>query len=84
VRSLLLSITDPESGRRLVRSVRLRDEVYSGPHVGMAADLLVDWDHDAAGDQVRCVHEGKTIDIKPEAQKGAGGAWVGITGRWEF
>jgi predicted AlkP superfamily phosphohydrolase/phosphomutase len=77
VRSLLLSITDPESGRRLVRSVRLRDEVYSGPHVGMAADLLVDWDHDAAGDQVRCVHEGKTIDIKPEAQKGAGGAWVG-------
>lgn len=77
VRELLLGITDPDSGRRLVRSVRARDEVYAGPHVGRGADLLVDWDYDAVRDSVRCVHEGQTIDVKPESAKGAGGEWVG-------
>jgi predicted AlkP superfamily phosphohydrolase/phosphomutase len=77
VRELLLGITDPDSGRRLVRSVRPRDEVYSGPHVGRGADLLVDWDYGAMRDAVRCMHEGKAIDLKPEGEKGAGDAWLG-------
>ena len=37
----LLTITDPEDGSRIVRSVYKRDDVYSGEYIGNAAELQV-------------------------------------------
>lgn len=36
----LTAMRDPE-GNRVIRSVRRRDELYHGPHVDLAADLLI-------------------------------------------
>ncbi|MCX6339241.1 MAG: alkaline phosphatase family protein [Candidatus Aureabacteria bacterium] len=36
--------TDPENGKRVVRRAHLATEVYSGPHVGRAPDILVGYD----------------------------------------
>jgi len=37
----LRSLEDPKTGERVVASVHRREEVYSGPHVDMAPDLIV-------------------------------------------
>ena len=37
----LLTMTDPEDGSRIVRSVYKRDDVYSGEYIGNAAELQV-------------------------------------------
>ncbi|HUU89654.1 MAG TPA: alkaline phosphatase family protein [Phycisphaerae bacterium] len=46
----LLEVRDPETGDRPVRAVRRRNELYTGPHVDRAPDLLVEL---ADGWQVR-------------------------------
>ena len=37
----LLTMTDPKTGQRIVRSVYKRDDVYSGPYIANAPDLQV-------------------------------------------
>ena len=37
----LLTMTDPKTGQRIVRSVYKRDDVYSGPYMANAPDLQV-------------------------------------------
>ncbi|KPJ75527.1 MAG: hypothetical protein AMS14_03405, partial [Planctomycetes bacterium DG_20] len=49
-RAALLAVRDPVTGVRPVRAVRPRDELYAGPHVARAPDLLVEL---ADGWQVR-------------------------------
>jgi predicted AlkP superfamily phosphohydrolase/phosphomutase len=41
IKAKLLTLRDPETGARIVRSVYLRDEVYRGPYVDNAAELQV-------------------------------------------
>jgi predicted AlkP superfamily phosphohydrolase/phosphomutase len=40
----LLTMTDPEDGTRIVRAVYKRDDIYSGPYLGNAAELQVGMD----------------------------------------
>jgi predicted AlkP superfamily phosphohydrolase/phosphomutase len=42
VRQALLQLTDPATGRKVVRAVHLRHEIYQGPHAENGADLLVE------------------------------------------
>jgi predicted AlkP superfamily phosphohydrolase/phosphomutase len=42
VRARLLTIVDPTTGRRVVRAVHRRHEIYAGPHVENGPDLLVE------------------------------------------
>jgi len=42
VRAALLQLTDPATGRKVVRAVHLRHEIYQGPYVENGADLLVE------------------------------------------
>lgn len=41
VSAKLLTMTDPKTGQRIVRSVYKRDDVYSGPYIANAPDLQV-------------------------------------------
>lgn len=43
VAAALLKWRDPKSGVRFVADVKRREEVYTGPHLAEAADLLVYW-----------------------------------------
>jgi predicted AlkP superfamily phosphohydrolase/phosphomutase len=42
VRDALLSLRDPEHGRPLIARVFTREELFEGPHVGRAPDLLLE------------------------------------------
>lgn len=41
VREAVLAVRDPETGEAPVEAVTRRDELYTGPHVGRAPDLLI-------------------------------------------
>jgi len=41
----LLTLRDPENGRQVIQRVYRREEVYSGPHVDQAPDLVLEWDY---------------------------------------
>jgi len=41
IRSKLLALRDPDTGERVVASVARADEIYRGPHVEKAPDLIV-------------------------------------------
>jgi len=42
----LMDARDVKTGRTVVEAVHHRSEIYSGPHVDRAPDLLVEWKHD--------------------------------------
>lgn len=44
VKDLLLSLTDPATGERIARNVHYREEVYQGPFVERAPDLVIQED----------------------------------------
>ncbi len=46
LRQLLLRWRDPHTGEPVVRGVHRREELYHGPHVDRAPDLVVDWNLD--------------------------------------
>jgi predicted AlkP superfamily phosphohydrolase/phosphomutase len=64
VRSLLLSLTDEDSGKSLVRAVHRREEIYRGPHTDEAADLLIRWDYETVRDTLCINANGKRIVVR--------------------
>jgi len=42
VRTALLQLADPATGRKVVRAVHLREEIFRGPHLEDGPDLLVE------------------------------------------
>ncbi|MCA9967086.1 MAG: alkaline phosphatase family protein [Anaerolineales bacterium] len=43
IRSHLLTLADPETGKPLVRAVHRREELYSGPFLPQAPELIIEW-----------------------------------------
>jgi predicted AlkP superfamily phosphohydrolase/phosphomutase len=50
IQDILLSLTDPATGHRVVRGVIRREDVYQGPLTDQAPDLLVEWETESVGD----------------------------------
>jgi predicted AlkP superfamily phosphohydrolase/phosphomutase len=55
--------TDPISGQRLVKRAYRREELYSGEQVGVAPDIVIDWNLD--GDYSYLFRTSKAGDLKP-------------------
>jgi predicted AlkP superfamily phosphohydrolase/phosphomutase len=77
VREILLGLADPVTGRRAVRDVHRREEIYRGPYVEEAADLLVEWDLEAVRDGLCYSGGGRSVIIKPDKNDGHGNRWNG-------
>jgi predicted AlkP superfamily phosphohydrolase/phosphomutase len=41
----LLNLHDPTTGQPIIRRVYRREEIYDGPYVAQAPDLVLDWDY---------------------------------------
>ena len=46
LREVLLALTDPSTGERVVEAAWLPEEIYSGPHTSSAPDIQIDWNYD--------------------------------------
>jgi len=58
----VMEATDPATGEAVAERVARRDELYYGPHVERAPDLLVDWRPDVVVEGLRCGRTGEIID----------------------
>ena len=71
VRNILMNLTDPDTGRRLVRTVHNREDLYHGPHTEQADDLLIEWEAELPEDGI-CYDAGdkRVIVRAPEESTG--------------
>ncbi|HET9531917.1 MAG TPA: alkaline phosphatase family protein, partial [Blastocatellia bacterium] len=76
IREILSNITDPATGRRAIREVRRREEIYRGPYLEKAADLLVEWESDAIEDSLGYSADGRSIIVKAD-EKDRTNKWKG-------
>ena len=64
VRNILMNLTDPDTGRRLVRTVHNREDLYHGPYTDQADDLLIEWEAGSLRNGICYDAEGKRIIIR--------------------
>ena len=77
VQDILFRLTDPESGAPLVKAVYRPEDLYHGPYAKNAADLVVEWDEKALGDDLSYHGEGKPIIMKAPKKTTVGSRWRG-------
>jgi predicted AlkP superfamily phosphohydrolase/phosphomutase len=74
---VLTNLTDAVTGRRLVRAVGRREELYHGAFAAGAADLRIRWDYDAVGDSL-CYRDGETlVTVRVPTRQDARVQWSG-------
>lgn len=78
VRDILLHLTDPATGSRVVEGVYRREEIYRGPYEDKGADLVIAWDERVVGDSLCCRVEGKPVIIRAPKKTGPGKEWTGM------
>jgi predicted AlkP superfamily phosphohydrolase/phosphomutase len=71
VREILLNLTDPATGRRVVHAVHRREDVYQGPYTDQAGDLLVEWEDDLVADRLRYSAAGAPVIVGPAKTQGS-------------
>jgi predicted AlkP superfamily phosphohydrolase/phosphomutase len=77
VRSILLDLTDPASGRRVIQEVHRREHIYRGPFLEEAPDLVIEWDDEVAQDSLCHIAEGERVIIQAPKRIGPGKRWTG-------
>lgn len=75
IRGILLNLTDPATGSHVVRAVYRREDVYHGPYVEQAADLLIEWDDSVLRDSLCYRVAGKSITVQSPGRRGRA-KWV--------
>ncbi|MHB8994789.1 MAG: alkaline phosphatase family protein [Armatimonadota bacterium] len=63
IREALLQATEAGTGEPLVKAVHLASEVYTGPQLDRAPDMLVDWTDVVVVDGLRTSYQGKEIVV---------------------
>src|SRR4030042_6314103 len=70
VADILLHIVDPVSGRCVVKQVSRREDVFCGPYVESAPDLVIDWDYSALGDALSYPVRGEPVTVDASSARG--------------
>ena len=70
IRGILLNLTDPATGSHVIRAVHRREDVYHGPYVEQAADLLIEWDDSVLRDSLCYRVAGESITVQSPERPG--------------
>jgi predicted AlkP superfamily phosphohydrolase/phosphomutase len=70
VRQILFNLTDPATGKPLVREVYRYEDLYHGPYINSDADLFIRWDDGLRHDSVCYMSEGKPITVHNPKPRG--------------
>ena len=78
VRDILLNLIDPTTGSPVIRSVQRREDIYHGPYLDRAPDLLIEWDYEVLQDSLCYRVEGQEpVIIQTPKINGPGKSWIG-------
>lgn len=78
VRDILLHLTDPITGHRVIRAVHRREDLYHGPFIEKAADLMIEWDYEVVQDTLCYQAEGNSVIIQSPQRNPSRKQWTGI------
>jgi predicted AlkP superfamily phosphohydrolase/phosphomutase len=65
VQEILLNLSDPATGREVIRKVYRRKDLYHGPYLGQAADLLIEWNEKTLRDSLCYCVAGNPLTAQP-------------------
>jgi predicted AlkP superfamily phosphohydrolase/phosphomutase len=77
IQEILLNVTDPVSGQKIIQAVRLREEIFHGPYLDKAPDLVIEWNFEAAQNSISYSVGKEPIIIQPPKRVEAGERWTG-------
>ena len=79
VKGKLLELSDPQTGKRLIRKVYRKHELYNGPYLDHAPDLILDWWSDThfVIRQSFPFREGAPVVVPREGKLSGGVEWSG-------
>ena len=78
VRDILLNLTDPTTGNPVIRAVQRREDIYHGPYLERAPDLVIEWDDEVLQDSLCYRVEGREpVIIQTPKSSGPGKSWIG-------
>jgi predicted AlkP superfamily phosphohydrolase/phosphomutase len=69
IRNILLNITGEKTGQPLMRNVHRREDLYWGPFVEQAPDLILEWNYEALSDSIHYSTPKKSIRVEPKINK---------------
>jgi predicted AlkP superfamily phosphohydrolase/phosphomutase len=76
-RDILLDLTDPTTGSRIIQAVDRSEELFHGPHMDQSPDLVLQW-NDEAGSGGLCYREDDELVIVETAlDRESGKTWKG-------
>jgi len=77
IQDILLNIKDPVSKRQVIKAVHLCEDIFHGPYLEKAPDLVMEWNFEVAPNCI-CYHVGKEpVIIHPPKRVDAGERWTG-------
>jgi predicted AlkP superfamily phosphohydrolase/phosphomutase len=77
VRGILSSLTDPLTGRRIVRAAHNREDIFHGPDLEQSADIVIEWDYGVIKDSLSYRDGGRSIIVSPRKDNRRGNRWKG-------
>jgi predicted AlkP superfamily phosphohydrolase/phosphomutase len=77
VRGIVSDLTDPASGHRLVRGVYRREDLYKGPYLDQASDLVIEWDRERLRDELCYQADGAPLIVEAPHGSHSAGRWTG-------
>ncbi|NWG03420.1 MAG: alkaline phosphatase family protein [Syntrophaceae bacterium] len=77
IQEILLNVTDPVSGQKIIQAVHLREEIFQGPYLAKAPDLVIEWNYDVARSAICYPAEKEPFIIHPPKRFDAGERWTG-------
>lgn len=77
VQDILLNIIDPISKRQIMKAVHRREDIFQGPYLEKAPDLVMEWNFEVARNSVCYPGSKGPIIIQPPKRFDAGERWTG-------
>jgi predicted AlkP superfamily phosphohydrolase/phosphomutase len=77
IQGILLNVKDPVSERQIIKAVHRREDIFHGPYLEKAPDLVIEWNFEVARNSL-CYPGGKEpFIIHPPKRFDAGERWTG-------
>jgi predicted AlkP superfamily phosphohydrolase/phosphomutase len=77
IRDILLNIKDPVSGRQLIKAVHRREDIFHGPYLEKAPDLVIEWNSEGVQKSISYSVGKEPVIIQPPKRVDAGERWTG-------
>jgi predicted AlkP superfamily phosphohydrolase/phosphomutase len=77
IRDILLNIKDPVSQRQLIKAVHRREDIFHGPYLEKAPDLVIEWNFEVVQKSISYSVGKESTIIQPPKRVDAGERWTG-------